>query len=93
MSSLKILKTLDVEKWKDRLRCGHCKTRFEVVAADIEKDKFKVSGYHFNGTAVIKLRFYALCPVCNKPCFLDPPTPIKLVARQYEPTKVVTDGT
>lgn len=32
---------------------------------DLEKDGFKVSGYFFDGSAVVKTHYYVNCPTCK----------------------------
>lgn len=49
--------------------CKKCSTVVEVEEVDWETDCFKVSGYHFDGTAVSKDLRYVYCPYCKKEIF------------------------
>ena len=45
--------------------CKHCGTLVEAQHEDILVDGFKMSGYHFNGTATSEDLPYLCCPACQ----------------------------
>jgi hypothetical protein len=51
--------------------CPKCKCVLEIEHDDWEVDSFKVSGYHFDGTAVCKDRWYVNCVNCEQIIFKD----------------------
>lgn len=48
--------------WVYPFRCDKCGTEAIGDANDLHTASFKVSGYHFAGTAVCEDKFYFLCP-------------------------------
>lgn len=52
---MKVLETMDVEKWSHQLTCHGCKSKLEIDVADLRK----VSDYRDGDYAV------CVCPVCN----------------------------
>lgn len=53
------------ETWEQEFTCERCTTVFVAEPDDLDYDSWKVSGYHFTGTAVCEMRLYVFCPSCN----------------------------
>jgi hypothetical protein len=58
--------------WTHQFCCGRCGTVAIAAAGDLEADEFKISGHHFDGTAVCARRLYLVCPTCDQLHFLEP---------------------
>jgi hypothetical protein len=62
-----------VEVVRDRLReiwpldvnCAKCQSDLKIELTDLRYGGWKVSGYHFDGTAVIKYLYTFRCPCCG----------------------------
>lgn len=48
------------------ITCEKCESKTQYNKNDLERDRFKISGYHFDGTAVCESRYFLTCPVCKK---------------------------
>lgn len=61
-----VLSAPQAEDWSCELECGRCETRLAVRGDALQATLFKVSGYHFAGTAVSATRCFVPCPSCAK---------------------------
>lgn len=65
--------------WVYQLTCDRCKTKIRVNQDDLQLEGFKVSGYHFTGTAVIEDKFFVECPTDGHALFVtDTVVPVVL---------------
>lgn len=62
--------TTDVRIWEYKTKCDQCKSKVWFYMEDLERDSWKVSGYHFDGTAVCKDLYSAICPTCENRIFI-----------------------
>ena len=53
------------QEWSARFTCRRCGTEFRADQGDLQVDGFKVSGAHWNGTAVCVDKFFVQCPSDN----------------------------
>jgi hypothetical protein len=56
--------------WSKTTQHEACRITLKIELADVHRAAFKVSGYHFAGTAVCEERFYVHCPDCNGYIFI-----------------------
>jgi len=61
---MKIIKVPD-QTWEQQFTCFRCVTVFLANQDDLDYDSWKVSGYHFTGTAVCEMKLHVACPSCN----------------------------
>lgn len=61
-------------EWSAELTCPRCSTKVRADQDDLEFEGFKVSGYHFAGTAVIEDRYFVECPTDKKCIWVDEDT-------------------
>ena len=57
-------------EWSHKFKCGRCKTKFLADQDDLKFEGFKVSGYHFTGTAVIEDKLFVECPTDGQLSFV-----------------------
>jgi len=67
-------------EWSRRFTCGRCKTEILANEDDLQLEGFKISGYHFAGTAVIEDKFFVECPT-DKQCLWVKEKEIPVVVR------------
>lgn len=60
-------------EWSVEIECRSCGYTYKYEARDVWVDSFKVSGYHFDGSAVCKDKAYVKCGNCEKLYFVSPP--------------------
>ena len=62
---MKVLEKGPQPKWPRKVKCKRCKAKLELALEDVDYDSWKVSGYHFNGTAVSEWKYTFRCPECG----------------------------
>lgn len=71
--------------WFVRVKCrGGCRYVYDYFEHDLWKDSFKISGNHFDGTAVCKEKIYVKCANCEKVHFVDVPKYVAKKATQED---------
>ena len=52
------------DNWPKEKACSKCASSLEVSVDDVEYAEWKISGYHFDGSAKCEWRYSWDCPVC-----------------------------
>lgn len=83
---MKIIKPgLDLDTWITKTKCEICESEITITATDVLTAKFKVSGYHFDGSAVSEQCWYVDCPACDAYIFLtDLPVLVQRQAKDQD---------
>jgi transcription elongation factor Elf1 len=61
---VKILQN-NFQGWPRTCDCARCGSTLEVELEDVNYDEWKVSGYHFDGSAVSKWMYTFKCAACG----------------------------
>lgn len=51
--------------WPLTVKCRGCKSKLCVALSDLRHGSWKVSGHHFDGSAVCEDKYTFSCPVCG----------------------------
>lgn len=59
-------------QWSHENECDKCKSVTLYDHDDLDYDRFKISGYWFDDSAVCEDRYFLECPVCSHYAFIAP---------------------
>ena len=68
---MEVIKDTLAERWPLKYTCPHCKSNLIAQLSDLDYDSWKVSGYHFDGSAVCKMMYTVHCPACGANGVID----------------------
>lgn len=62
---MKVVTNALSDLWPQVIACAGCSSRLEVTLDDVRRSGWKISGYHFDGSAECEDRWTVRCPVCG----------------------------